>query len=239
MTRLILLQELLLLAQQPLTSGCFLRGLRSLTILAFLAGFLSSRSLSPSPLEELAEALLSNLHGGTSLRAAPRRRSPEASRAGAAVLPLTALRGVAFHEHGSLCSASWTFGALGAPGLSSKLPPHLPPILTPAWGLNPPPSCSLSRTEQPRPPQEPSVPSRTLSCCLTPFQGSEPRTAPAAQHSQIQGCTFPNPGDPTHAVSISQCSHSPRTAPSYGAAGQSPARPLLTLQPRHHPLLQG
>lgn len=51
--------------QQPLTSTCFLRGLRSLTILAFLAGFFSSRSLSPSPLEELAEALLSNLRGGT------------------------------------------------------------------------------------------------------------------------------------------------------------------------------
>lgn len=50
---------------QPLTSTCFLRGLRSLTILAFLAGFFSSRSLSPSPLEELAEALLSNLRGGT------------------------------------------------------------------------------------------------------------------------------------------------------------------------------
>lgn len=71
MTCLILLQELVLLPQHPLTSGCFFRGLRSLTILAFLAGFLSSRSLSPSPLEELAEALLSNLHGGTSLRAVP------------------------------------------------------------------------------------------------------------------------------------------------------------------------
>lgn len=47
--------------QQLLTSTCFLRGLRSLTILAFLAGFFSPRSLSPSPLEELAEALLSNL----------------------------------------------------------------------------------------------------------------------------------------------------------------------------------
>lgn len=44
-----------------LTSNCFLRGLRSLTILAFLAGFFSSRSLSPSPLEELAEGWLLNL----------------------------------------------------------------------------------------------------------------------------------------------------------------------------------
>lgn len=39
-----------------------------MTILAFLAGFFSSRSLSPSPLEELAEALLSNLRGGTWLQ---------------------------------------------------------------------------------------------------------------------------------------------------------------------------
>lgn len=149
------LQELVLLPEQPLTSGCFLRGLRSLTILAFLAGFLSSRSLSPSPLEELAEALLSNLHGGTRLRAVPRHHSPEASRAGAVLLPLTALRGVAFHEHGSSCSASWIFGALVAPGLSLKLPPRLPAFLTPAWGFNPPPNCSLSRKGQPRPPQEP------------------------------------------------------------------------------------
>lgn len=55
----------------PLTSTCFLRGLRSLTILAFLAGFFSSRSLSPSPLEELAEALLSNLGEKTRIREQP------------------------------------------------------------------------------------------------------------------------------------------------------------------------
>lgn len=148
------LQQLVLLPQQPLTSGCFLRGLRSLTILAFLAGFLSSRSLSPSPLEELAEALLSNLHRGISVRAAPRHHSPEASQAGAALLPLTALRGVAFHKHSSLCSASWIFGALMVPGLSFKLPPQLPTILTPVWGLNPPPNCSFSQKVQPRPRQE-------------------------------------------------------------------------------------
>lgn len=68
---LIPLQELLLLPQQPLTSGCFLRDLRSLTILAFLAGFLSSRSLSPSPLEDVAEALLSNLHGDRASELSP------------------------------------------------------------------------------------------------------------------------------------------------------------------------
>lgn len=130
--------------QQPLTSGCFLRGLRSLTILAFLAGFLSSRSLSPSPLEELAEALLSNLQGPPASELPPRHHSPQASQPGAALLPLTALRGVAFHEHGPSCSASWIFGPLVAPGLSFKLPPQLPAIFTPAWGFNPPPSCSLS-----------------------------------------------------------------------------------------------
>lgn len=45
------------------TSEDFLRLLRSLAILALLScfRFFSSRSLSPSLLEELAEALLSNL----------------------------------------------------------------------------------------------------------------------------------------------------------------------------------
>lgn len=60
----------------PLTSTCFLRGLRSLTILAFLAGFFSSRSLSPSPLEELAEALLSNLHEETRFQGTARDPCP-------------------------------------------------------------------------------------------------------------------------------------------------------------------
>lgn len=54
------------------TSTGFLRLLRSLAILAFLScfRFFSSRSLSPSLLEELAEALLSNLprRGGFRLR---------------------------------------------------------------------------------------------------------------------------------------------------------------------------
>lgn len=76
-----MLQEQVLLSttsqQQPLTSSCFLRGLRSLTILAFLAGFFSSRSLSPSPLEELAEALLSNLCGGTWLQQQLKTPTPE------------------------------------------------------------------------------------------------------------------------------------------------------------------
>ena len=52
-----------LLVLVALTSDGFLRGLRSLTILAFLAGFFLS-SLSPSLLDELAEALLSNLYQG-------------------------------------------------------------------------------------------------------------------------------------------------------------------------------
>lgn len=114
--------------QQPLTSGCFLRGLRSLTSLAFLAGFFSSWSLSPSPLEELAEALLSNLRRGTELQ--QQLKTPTSNKAGgggdAAVLSssttcpepsqppaprlpepemlclcLTALGGFAFHEHSS------------------------------------------------------------------------------------------------------------------------------------------
>lgn len=167
MTCLTLLQKLVLLPQQPLTSGCFLRGLRSLTILAFLAGFLSSRSLSPSPLEELAEALLSNLHGATSLRAAPRHHSPEPSRAGAALLPLTALREAAFHGHDSLCSASWTFGALMVPGLSFKLPHDSHPsspqpgalTLLPAALF--PEKCSQGL---------PWSLSRTSSYCLMPLQ---------------------------------------------------------------------
>lgn len=52
------------------TSIGFLRLLRSLAILAFLScfRFFSSRSLSPSLLEELAEALLSNLPRRVELR---------------------------------------------------------------------------------------------------------------------------------------------------------------------------
>ena len=52
------------------TSRGFLRLLRSLAILAFLScfRFFSSRSLSPSLLEELAEALLSNLSRTAGLR---------------------------------------------------------------------------------------------------------------------------------------------------------------------------
>lgn len=68
---------------QSLTSTCFLRGLRSLTTLAFLAGFFSSRSLSPSPLEELAEALLSNLGGrGTRLQQQLGALPPEREHSG-------------------------------------------------------------------------------------------------------------------------------------------------------------
>lgn len=67
------------------TSTGFLRLLRSLAILAFLScfRFFSSRSLSPSLLEELAEALLSNLpesKPGLDLRREDRTPWPQGRR---------------------------------------------------------------------------------------------------------------------------------------------------------------
>lgn len=82
-------QVLLPQPQQPLTSGCFLRGLRSLTSLAFLAGFFSSRSLSPSPLEELAEALLSNLCRGTRLQQQIKTPTPSKAEGGGDAVALS------------------------------------------------------------------------------------------------------------------------------------------------------
>lgn len=67
------------------TSTGFLRLLRSLAILAFLScfRFFSSRSLSPSLLEELAEALLSNLPRRVGLRLTQgQRTAPHGLRAG-------------------------------------------------------------------------------------------------------------------------------------------------------------
>ena len=63
------------------TSIGFLRLLRSLAILAFLScfRFFSSRSLSPSLLEELAEALLSNLPRRVGLRLQKGGQHPMAS----------------------------------------------------------------------------------------------------------------------------------------------------------------